>query len=310
MAVSETGPTGATRWKEEAWKEAAGVVGREPCFGAVWVGGGPGAATGDTCDPCTLAGGLIEIVPRGLLGVVSAVGSGRHPAVLARDVTALDVVSGGRAAVLLRPTGPAPDGGASGGEADQRVAEAVAVCRAVMTEESPLFEGRHYHVAGAVNRPGPVRPGGPPLVVDLSFSVPVAAAAAGDPFPGTPAARERAAAPPLGSVPLPERVARLAAMADAVVVAGGADMVAACRAAVGRADGDRGALLWRGALGSGGAGLEAAADEAAELLDAGADGLVVTVAGTDGGVPATVGGLAGAVAWLAAALGPLVGRRW
>ena len=55
-------------------------------------------------DPCTLAGALSRTPVPALLGVVAAQPGGRHPAVLARELTGLDVVSGGRAGALVRWT--------------------------------------------------------------------------------------------------------------------------------------------------------------------------------------------------------------
>ncbi len=158
--------------------------------GVVWFTGGPtaeeprGNETGDLmCDACTIAAAAVSLVDAALLGVVSEIPVGRHPAVLARDVTTLDVLSDGRAAVLLRWGGtarpaPAPPAVTRDGPplelsaACQHLGEAVAVCRSVLQDDDPVFEGTYLHVAGAVNRPPPRRPGGPPLFVE----VPAAAA--------------------------------------------------------------------------------------------------------------------------------------
>jgi len=118
-----------------------------------------------SCDPCAIAAAAIDHVPDVHLGVVSSVPSERHPAVLAREVTALDVVSRGRAAVRLRTGSFARSVPLS--EVGEQFAEAVAVCGAVLRDEIPVFEGRHYHVAGAVNRPPPVQPGGLALFAGL-----------------------------------------------------------------------------------------------------------------------------------------------
>ena len=77
---------------------------------------------------------------------------------LAKIVTGVDVLSGGRAVLGL-------DGDAHGtGDAD-RLAEALEVARAVLEDDHPTFDGRIYHVDDAVNRPAPVQVGGVPLVV-------------------------------------------------------------------------------------------------------------------------------------------------
>ena len=95
----------------------------------------------------------------------------RNPAILAKTVTTLDVISGGRAILGI---------GAAWNEAEHRgygvefppvrermdrLDEALTICRAMFTEERPTFEGRHYRVAAALNVPRPVSPGGPPILV-------------------------------------------------------------------------------------------------------------------------------------------------
>lgn len=114
------------------------------------------------CDACTLAAGLAARVDDALIGVVSPVPSGRHPSVLARDVTTLDVLSGGRAAVRLQWDAPAPTDRAV---ASEHLADAVAVCAAMLRGGDPTYDGRHFHVSGALNRPAPRQAGGPPVLV-------------------------------------------------------------------------------------------------------------------------------------------------
>jgi len=122
---------------------AAGPAG----FGAVWFSGGAGQPAG--CDACTLAAGLAPRAPSVTLGVVAPLDGARNPALLARDLTALDLVSGGRSAVLVL-------GGSCLGEA-------VAVCRSLFTG-SVDFTGDCYELSGAANRPAPLRRGGPLLL--------------------------------------------------------------------------------------------------------------------------------------------------
>lgn len=131
--------------------------------GIVWFQGAPPGGH-ESCDACTIAAAAIDHVRDVHLGVVSSVPSERHPAVLAREVTALDVVSRGRAAARLRWL--PPDGSSGLLDATEQLAEAVTVCGAVLRDESPVFEGRHFHIAGAVNRPPPLQTGGPPLFAD------------------------------------------------------------------------------------------------------------------------------------------------
>ena len=162
---------GRSRLVESWWPVANAAV--SAGAGVIWMSGGPsGARRGPSlaCDACTIAAAAVPHVPGPLLGVMSHVPVDRHPALVARDVTALDVLSGGRAAVRLCWAGRMVDlcdgGGGDAPAALEHLGEAVAVCRAVLHDEDAVFEGKHLHVAGAVNRPRPRREDGPPLIVD------------------------------------------------------------------------------------------------------------------------------------------------
>jgi alkanesulfonate monooxygenase SsuD/methylene tetrahydromethanopterin reductase-like flavin-dependent oxidoreductase (luciferase family) len=169
-APGRRGTTSLEPW----WQTALAAV--RAGAGVVWFTGGPSSDDPERapdCDACTVAGAAVPLVTTALLGVVSSVPVDRHPAIVARDVTTLDVVSGGRGALLLRwaATGPPgeparalPDGLPS---ACQYLGEAVAVCSAVLRDDDPVFEGRYLHVAGAVERPPPTRPDGPALFVEV-----------------------------------------------------------------------------------------------------------------------------------------------
>lgn len=260
-----------------AWREGALAAGRAG-VGTLWVAGGAGVADvadGPTCDACTLAGALSGLLvpppvepPLPLVGVVAPVGGGRHPSVLARDVTGCDVLSGGRAALLLEAGRHA-----AGADAWWAAAEAAAVCRTVFRDPHPVFEGRHFHVAGAVNRPPPVRPGGPPLLVALE---------------GPPPALQVRPSPP-------DPLAAILRAADAVVVTGSPDHVRRWASSCRLRDPWR-PIVWRGALGP---EPEAAAAGLAAVAGAGASGVIVRVrsaADRQGGPPAEdVGQLAAAL---------------
>ncbi len=278
-----------------AWREGALAAARSG-VGTIWVAGGAGStggtAGGATCDACTLAGALSGLLteppepplqppepplppplpppepPLPLVGVVAPVEGGRHPSVLARDVTGCDVLSGGRTALLLEAGRHA-----TGAEALWAAAEAAAVCRTVFRDPYPAFEGRHFHVAGAVNRPAPVHPGGPPLLVALD---------------GPPPAAQ------LGPS-VPDPLASLLRAADAVVVTGSPDRVRrwarSCRAREPWRP-----IVWRGALGP---EPEAAVAGLVALAGAGASGVVVRLVPADdqrgGPPPEGVGRLAAAL---------------
>jgi F420-dependent oxidoreductase-like protein len=95
----------------------------------------------------------------------------RNPALLAKQVTTLDVISKGRAIFGI---------GAAWNEAEhlgygytfppiaermERLEEAVTIARLMFTEERPSFEGKHYRIDRALNSPRPVQPGGPKILI-------------------------------------------------------------------------------------------------------------------------------------------------
>ncbi|HVA87375.1 MAG TPA: LLM class F420-dependent oxidoreductase [Candidatus Saccharimonadales bacterium] len=95
----------------------------------------------------------------------------RNPALLAKTVTTLDVISKGRAMLGI---------GAAWNEAEHqgygfefppirermdRLDEALAICHAMFTQERPSFEGRFYTIDRALNSPRPIQAGGPPILV-------------------------------------------------------------------------------------------------------------------------------------------------
>jgi alkanesulfonate monooxygenase SsuD/methylene tetrahydromethanopterin reductase-like flavin-dependent oxidoreductase (luciferase family) len=131
--------------------EAAGV-------GALIVREGP------DCDPLVLAGALASIVSEGLLGVCVGLDEGvgadpgerRHPAVLARDMTTLDLLCNGRSLLCFTPPfGPAH-------------LEAVALCRAMWQAGTAQSAGPLYPVPDALNRPKPAGQDSPALALDLT----------------------------------------------------------------------------------------------------------------------------------------------
>jgi alkanesulfonate monooxygenase SsuD/methylene tetrahydromethanopterin reductase-like flavin-dependent oxidoreductase (luciferase family) len=114
--------------------------------------------TGPLGDAVTLAAGLSASTPNLLLGIRTNLGSEphRHPTMLARELTTLDLICDGRALLAFSP--PFTDG----------VVEAIALCRAMWRQGISASEGPHYPVAGAINRPRPRQPDGPRIAVDLT----------------------------------------------------------------------------------------------------------------------------------------------
>jgi F420-dependent oxidoreductase-like protein len=95
----------------------------------------------------------------------------RNPAVLAKEVTTLDVISRGRAILGIGAAWFEQEHEGYGvnfppaGERLDRLEEAVQICRAMFTQDVATFEGRHYRVKDALNNPRPIRPDGIPIMV-------------------------------------------------------------------------------------------------------------------------------------------------
>lgn len=220
-------------------------------------------------DPVPLAGSLAIATTRLGVGIMIRPSRGRHPSVLARDVTTIDLLTDGRAAVALVEDGAGP--------LDvERLGEAASILHLLFTEEEVTTSGRFYEVAELTTRPRPLRPEGPPVVAGIL-------------------------GPPVTADPWPESVV-VGASADAYVTGGNPADVAACRNRLEAVapPGGRPTLLWRGALA--GDPLRAA-ELAGSVLEAGADGLIAVLdpdSATGGRlVRAAVGGLLDTVGPLA-----------
>jgi alkanesulfonate monooxygenase SsuD/methylene tetrahydromethanopterin reductase-like flavin-dependent oxidoreductase (luciferase family) len=163
-------------------------------FDSIWVtdsagdGLGPSGAPG--FEPYTVLGALATRTLTTTLGAMVSPMSARNPAVLAKIVTGLDVLSAGRAVLGVGmgapggtisgkdsvtgqpPSPPSPPSDDPGGtqrldRASQldSLAEGLRICRAMFTEDAPTFEGDYYRIEDAHNRPRPVRAGGIPILV-------------------------------------------------------------------------------------------------------------------------------------------------
>lgn len=119
----------------------------------------------------TLLGALAASTRRIELGAMVTGVTYRHPAVLAKQVTTLDLISGGRAILGLGAAWYEEEHAGYGipyppvRERMDRMEEAAQICRAMFTEEAPSFEGRYYRIEEARNVPRPLRPGGPPILI-------------------------------------------------------------------------------------------------------------------------------------------------
>jgi F420-dependent oxidoreductase-like protein len=153
------------------------VTAEDAGFSSLWVMdhfwqlpalGGPDQAM---LEAYTLLGGLAARTRRASLGTLVTGVTYRNPALVAKTVTTLDIVSAGRAVLGIGAAwfeeehrGFGFDFPAAGERLD-RLDEALRICRAMFTEEKPSFTGRYYRIEEARNVPRPVQPGGPPIMV-------------------------------------------------------------------------------------------------------------------------------------------------
>lgn len=95
----------------------------------------------------------------------------RHPAVLARELASIDLLSGGRLEVGLGAGYQVTDYERSGIRMDPpgvrvgRLIEQVRVLRGLFGEGSFDFDGERYTIRDLDGTPKPARPGGPPILV-------------------------------------------------------------------------------------------------------------------------------------------------
>ena len=95
----------------------------------------------------------------------------RHPVLVAKEAATLDIVTGGRFEFGLGAGWMSTDYVQSGIPLDKpsvrvaRLAESLAIIRAMWRDGSATFSGVHYSVTDAAGTPVPVTPGGPPIVI-------------------------------------------------------------------------------------------------------------------------------------------------
>ncbi len=130
---------------------AEAVRAKEQGIEAVLVGPGP------LGDPFVLLAGLSDAVPGLTLAARVALGENeRHPTLLAREATSLDLVDGGRTVLCFGP----PFGAG--------LDEAIGICRAMWRDGMATNEGPVYPVQEAVNRPRPAGEKSPLIALDLT----------------------------------------------------------------------------------------------------------------------------------------------
>ena len=129
---------------------------------------------GSSLEPLAVAAALAHHVPGRWIGVAVLSNTFRQPAVLAKQATALDLITGGRFILGLGAGWHEGEHDAFGipllpiGERISRLESAVTVIRALGSVEAATPPGvslddRWYPLREALNLPPPTTPGGPPI---------------------------------------------------------------------------------------------------------------------------------------------------
>jgi F420-dependent oxidoreductase-like protein len=132
---------------------------------------GVGPETEPMLEAYTALAALAARTSRVRLGTMVSGVTYRNPALLAKMVTTLDVVSKGRALLGIGAAWNEDEHRGLGfefppiGRRMDRLDEALQICKAMFSEERPSFEGRYYRIDRALNVPRPIQPGGPPVLV-------------------------------------------------------------------------------------------------------------------------------------------------
>src|ERR1051326_5152884 len=133
--------------------------------------GGVGPETDPMLEAYTTLGAIARETRRVKLGTLVTGVIYRNPAVLAKEVTTLDVVSNGRAILGIGAAWNESESRGYGvdfppiAERMERLDEAVTIAKLMFTEERSSFAGKHYRVENALNSPRPVQPGGPKVLI-------------------------------------------------------------------------------------------------------------------------------------------------
>ena len=148
--------------------EQAGVD-RISVMDHVWQIGHLGPPEHEMLEAYTALGWLAAKTERvGLLTMVTAVVY-REPGLLAKAMSTLDVLSGGRAILGIGAAWNEDEARGLGlpfpptAERFERLEEAILICKQMWSDDDGPFEGKHYHLARTLNSPQPLRR--PPILI-------------------------------------------------------------------------------------------------------------------------------------------------
>lgn len=130
---------------------------------------------GDVHEPVlegyTTCGFLAACTERVRLGLLVSGVTYRHPALLVKIATTLDILSGGRALLSLGAAWYEREHHGLGvpfpprSERFERLEDTLAIARQMWSDEDGPFDGSHYHLAETICAPPPVQRPRPPILV-------------------------------------------------------------------------------------------------------------------------------------------------
>jgi F420-dependent oxidoreductase-like protein len=159
----------------EQWTAMLGVAERIESLGydTVWVYDHfhtvPEPSQEPTFECWTVMAALAAATERVRLGQMCTCNSYRRPSYMAKVASTVDVISGGRLEFAIGAGWYEEEYLAYGYEFPKgstrirQLEEAVQIIKMMWTEDEATFEGKHYSVKGAINRPRPLQDPYPPL---------------------------------------------------------------------------------------------------------------------------------------------------
>jgi F420-dependent oxidoreductase-like protein len=132
---------------------------------------GIGPETEPMMEAYTTLAALAASTSRVKLGTLVTGVTYRNPAILAKQVTTLDVISKGRAILGIGAAWNEDEHKGYGiefppiGRRMDRLDEALTIAKLMFTEDRPSFEGKYYRIDRALNVPRPVQKGGPKILI-------------------------------------------------------------------------------------------------------------------------------------------------
>lgn len=145
--------------------------------------GAPGAPQLDSFEAWTLATALLATTRTLRVGHLVLANGFRHPVLLGKMATTLDVISGGRLYLGIGSGSIAAEHQQAGlpwpgfTERTARLAESLEIVTQMFTNPTTSFTGEHFVVHDVPNLPAPVQRPGPPIVIGGSGARTLAVAA-------------------------------------------------------------------------------------------------------------------------------------